>query len=160
MSRVKRILVGLILLAGLLVLGALGVRWYGAAQYDSGHAAAVAERAERDKKAVLARTEENSVLAVHQGDINLKITETKHEEMQPVRERIVTQRVYVGSAICGPTASAEAEIPAGSDEANPPARLVQSDIERDIVALKLAVEEDLATGRACQAAAREHELVP
>lgn len=160
MSRLERILVGLIVLAGLLVLGALGVRWYGAGQYAAGHAAAVDARAAADSLAVLRRTEENSVLAVSQGAINLKITEAKHEEMQPVRERIVTQRVYVGSAICGPSAAPDTEVPASGNETNPPGRLVRPDVERDLVALKLAVEEDLATGRACQAAANEHGLVP
>ena len=160
MSRLERILVGLIVLAGLLVLAALGVRWYGARQFDAGHAAAVGERAAADSIAVLRRTEENSVLVASQGAINLKITETKHEEMQPVRERIVTQRVYVGSGICGPAAAPDAEVPTRSDEANPLGRLVRSDVERDLVALKLAVEEDLATGRACQVAAREHGLTP
>jgi hypothetical protein len=159
-SRLERILVGLILLAGLVVLGALGVRWYGTAQFAAGHAAAVDERTAADAVAVLRRTEENSVLAAHQGAINLKITETKNEEMQPVRERIVTQRVYVGSAICGPAGAADTEVSAGGDETNPPGRLVRPDVERDIVALKLAIEDDLATGRACQASAQEHGLVP
>jgi hypothetical protein len=34
------------------------------------------------------------------------------------------------------------------------------DVERDLVALKLAVEEDLATGRACQAFLQKNGLVP
>ncbi|MET0983544.1 MAG: hypothetical protein ABWY02_15670 [Telluria sp.] len=160
MSRVERILFGLILLAGLLVLGTLGVRWYGARQFAAGHAAAVGERAEADAVAVLRRTEENSVLVASQGAINLRITEAKNEEMQPVRERIVTQRVYVGSAICGPAAAPDAESAAGSDGADPPGRLVREDAERDLVTLKLAVEEDLAIGRACQAFLRENGLVP
>lgn len=160
MSRLERILVGLIVLAGLLVLGALGVRWYGARQFAAGHAAAVGERAAADALAVLRRTQENSVLAVAQGAINLKITEAKNEEMQPVRERIVTQRVYVGSAICGPASAPDAESAASGDSADSRGRLVREDAERDLVALKLAVEEDLATGRACQAFVRENGMVP
>lgn len=42
MSRVERILGGLIVLAGLLVAGTLGVRWYGVVQYQAGRTAAVA----------------------------------------------------------------------------------------------------------------------
>jgi len=159
-SRVERILASVIVLAGLLVLAAVGVRWYGAHKYSAGHAAAVSERAAADSLAVLRRTEENVVSAAAQGAINLKITEAKHEEMQPVRERIVTQRVYVGSAVCGPSGAPDAQSPAGGDGTNSPGRLVRSDAERDLVALKLAVEEDLATGRACQAFLRENELVP
>ncbi len=160
MSRVERILAGLIVLTGLLVVGTLGVRWYGAVQYQAGRTAAVEERAAADARAVLLRTQENAVLAQHQGETNLKITETKHEEMQPVRERIVVERVRVGAAICGPAAAPDAESASGGDGVDPPGRLVREDAERDIVALKLAVEEDLATGRACQAFLRENGLVP
>jgi hypothetical protein len=160
MSRFERFVAGALLLVCLVVFTALCVRQYSAARYRAGYDAAVAERAAADAVAVLRRTEENVVTAARQGDINLKITETKHEELAPVRERIVTQRVYVGSAICGPAAPAETEIPNGGDEAHSPGRLVRQDAERDIVALKLAVEEHLATARACQAAAREHGLVP
>jgi hypothetical protein len=160
MRRAERILIGLIVLASLLVLGTLGVLWYGAAQHQAEYQAAVDERAPRDALAVLRRTEENSALVASEGTINLKITEAKHEELAPVRERIVTQRVYVGSAICGPAAPAKAESPVGGDSTDSPGRLVRSDAERDLVALKLAVEEDLATGRACQAFLREDGMVP
>lgn len=160
MSRVERILVGLIVLAGLLVVGAVGVRWYGAHQYRAGRDAAIEERAAADARAVLLRTQENAVLAQRQGETNLKITEAKHEELAPVRERIVVERVRVGAAICGPAAAPDAESAAGGDGADPPGRVVREDAERDLVALKLAVEEDLATGRACQAFLRENGLVP
>lgn len=160
MSRAERILASLIVLAGLLVVGALGVRWYGASQYDAGHAAAVDERAAADALAVLRRTEENTALAQHQGATNLKITEVRYEELAPVRERIVVERVRVGTAICGPAAATDTESAAGGDSAYPSGRLVREDVERDLVALKLAVEEDLATGRACQAFLRENGLVP
>ena len=160
MSRVERILVGLIALAGLLVVSVIGVRWYGADQYQAGRIAAVEERAAADARAVLLRTQENAVLAQRQGETNLKITEAKHEELAPVRERIVVERVRVGAAICGPAAAPDAESAAGGDSADPPGRLVREDAERDLVALKLAVEEDLATGRACQAFLRENGMVP
>jgi len=160
MSRVEGILAGLIVLAGLLVVGALGMRWYGAAQFQAGRTAAIKERAAADARAILHRTEENAVLAQRQGETNLKITEAKHEELAPVRERIVVERVRVGAAICGPAAAPDAESTAGGDGADPPGRLVREDAERDIVALKLAVEEDLATGRACQAFLRENGMVP
>jgi len=80
----------------------------------------------------------------------------------PVRERIVTHRVYIGSAVCcdRPATLAETEGTGGGVEANPPGRLVRPDVERDLVALQLAVEEDLATGRACQATLRENGMVP
>lgn len=139
-----------------------GARHYGAERFEAGRQAAIAERAQADKKAVLARTEKNTAEAVRQVASNTTITEKKHEEIQPVRERIVTRRVYVGSAVCNtrPAATTETEGPVGGDGADPSGRLVRPDVERDLVALKLAVEEDLATGRACQAVLKDEGIVP
>lgn len=161
MSRFEWLLAG-VALAVLLTVGAwFGIRHYGAERYDAGHAAAVAERGAQDAVAVLNRTTENATTAAAQAQTNSIITEAKNEELNPVRERIVTQRVYVGSALCdGAATSAKAESPAGSDGANSSGRLVRQDVERDIVALKLTVEEDLATGRACQAFLEKNGLVP
>lgn len=160
MSRVERILGGLIVLAGLLVVGALGVRWYGAHQYQAGHDAAVEARAAADARAVLLRTKENAVLVQHQGETNLKITEVKNEELAPVRERIVVERVRVGAAICGPAAATETEGAGGGNEADPAGRLVSPEAEGRVRKLELEVEEHLATARACQATLRENGMAP
>jgi hypothetical protein len=162
MNRIGSLLIGLVL-AALLVAGAgFYVRLYGAERYDAGYAAAIEVRAQADAAAVLKRTRENATRAGDQAASNATITEKKHEEIQPIRERIVTRRVYVGSALCGdrPPALAEAESARSSDEADPPGRLVRPDAERDIRALKLQVEEDLATGRACQAVLKDEGMVP
>jgi prophage endopeptidase len=162
MKELDRLLIGCILVVGALFASVLGVKHYGAERYTAGHAAAIAERAQADAKAVSKRLADNSTLAAKQVASNATITEEKHEEIQPVRERIVTRRVYVGSAICGdgPTAPAEAQGAASSDGTDSPGRLVRPDVERDLVALKLAVEEDLATGRACQAVLKSEGMVP
>ncbi|SDC64951.1 hypothetical protein SAMN05428966_10242 [Massilia sp. PDC64] len=162
MTALERLLVSVVAAVVLLAVGTLGVRAYGAHRYNAGRAAAIEERAQTDAAAVLKRTRENAATATHQAVSNATITEKKHEEIQPVRERIVTRRVYVGSALCGdrPAATTEAESTAGSDSADSPGRLVRRDVERDLVALKLAVEEDLATGRACQAVLKDEGMVP
>ncbi|MCC2962171.1 hypothetical protein LK540_17225 [Massilia sp. IC2-278] len=160
MSRLETFLMSVIGLVGLLTVAVIGVRWYGDMQYHAGRTDAVEERAAADAFAVLRRTEENVVLAQSQGAAYLKITETKNEELAPVRERIVTQRVYVGSAICGPAPTTEDAGADSGDETNPARRLVREDAERDIRALKVEVEEHLATGRACQAVLREYGLAP
>ena len=160
MSRLESILISVIGLVGMLTVAVIGVRWYGDMQYQAGRTEAAEERAAADALAILRRTEENVVQAQSQGAAYLKITEVKNEEMAPVRERIVTQRVYVGSAICGPATTTEDVGADSGDKANPARRLVREDAQRDLVALKLAVEEDLATGRACQAFLRENGLVP
>lgn len=152
MIRLEQLLVSVLVLA-LLVAGSwFGLQRYGAARFAAGQADAIAARTRADAAAVRVRTEKNAAEAVRQVASNATITEKKHDEVQPVRERIVAQRVYVGSAVCGdrPATATEAEGAAGSDGANPSGRLVRPDVERDLIALKLAVEEDLATGRACQ----------
>ncbi|MFC5550713.1 hypothetical protein [Massilia aerilata] len=162
MSRLKQFLIATLAALALAAGARLAVEHYGAARFEAGRADAIAERAAADALAVLTRTQENGVKAAQQALDNLTITEKKHEELQPVRERIVTQRVYVGAALCGdrPAAATEAEGAGRGDDADSPGRLVRQDAERDIVALKLAVEEDLATGRACQAFVRDNGLTP
>lgn len=161
MTAPDRWFIGMIVSVALLVAGWFGVMAYGAHCYDAGRAAAVADRAAQDAVAVLNRTKENATTAASQAQTNSIVTKVKNEELAPVRERIVTQRVYVGSAICdGPSAAPQAESTAGGDSTNPPGRLVRPDVERDLVALKMAVEEDLATGRACQAFIEKNGLVP
>ena len=162
MSRLQILLLGVLAAIAIAAGAWVGVDYYGNVRYDAGHDAAIAERAKADAAAVLKRTRENTATAAQQVASNATITEKKHEEIQPVRERIVTRRVYVGSALCGdrPAATAETEGAAGSDSANSPGRLVRPDVERDLVALKLAVEEDLATGRACQAVLKDEGMVP
>lgn len=162
MSALERLLAAVILGLALLLGGAWWVHHYGAERFAAGQAAAIAERAAADAEATRKRTETNATEAVRQVVSNATITEKKHEEIAPVRERIVTQRVYVGTAVCGdrPADAPQAEGAAGGDSADPPGRLVRADVERDLVALKLAVEEDLATGRACQRVLHENGMVP
>ncbi|MES2346115.1 MAG: hypothetical protein V4641_00960 [Pseudomonadota bacterium] len=128
--------------------------------YHEGYDQAVTDRAAADLKAITTRTKENADMAVKQDATNAKIEKAKNEELAPVRDRIVTRRVYVGTGVCGPAAPAKTEDAASSNSGDSPGRLVRSDVERDIVALKLKVEEALATGRACQAFGKENGFIP
>jgi len=143
-----------------LVLALFGVGYLAGYRHEhAAWAADVAKRNAAESAAILARNAENAKLAAQQSATNSSITKVKNEELTPVRERIVTKRVYVGSSICsGPSAATEAQGAPSSDGTNPSGRLVRPDIERDIVALKLKVEEDLATARACQAFIRENGM--
>ena len=161
MNRLDNLLIGICALLVLLAACWFGVHHYGTEKYEAGHAAAVSERAAQDAVAVLKRTSENATTAAIQAQTNSIVTKVKNEELATVRERIITQRVYVGSAICdGPTSPAKADDATSSDGANPPGRLVRQDVDRDIRALKLAVEEDLATGRACQEWGKKNGFAP
>lgn len=133
---------------------------YRAHVYQAGYDAAVSERAAADALAALRRTESNTVEAARQGIINLKITETKHEELAPVVQRIYVDRVRVGAGTCGAAAATETEDAGSGGGANPTGRLVREDVERDTRALEEAVERHLATGRSCQAWGAENGFVP
>lgn len=64
MTRIERLLISTIVLAGLLVLGVLGVRWYGAAQHQAGYDAAVADgKAQYDRDVAAARKTESDLRA-------------------------------------------------------------------------------------------------
>lgn len=121
-----------------------------------GFARATTERAARDASAVSHRVQDNAALSIKQDSINTILTKAKNEELAPVVQRIYVDRVRVGAGSCGPAATTKAEDAAGSNGANPPDRLVRDDVERDTRALTEAVEQDLATGRACQAWGREN----
>lgn len=147
--------------AAVLVAALAGAHLYCVnAAFDAGHKAAVDQRAARDGAAILTRVQENQVVAFKQDAINAVLTKVKNEELAPVARRIAAERVRVGPAICGPATAPQTEDAAGSDGSDPPGRPVRADIERDLRALKLAVEQDLATGRACQAWGRKNGFVP
>ena len=110
--------------------------------------------------AMTQRIQKNTTVAERQAATNTTITKANNEELAPVVQRIYVDRVRVGAGSCGPAAPAEAAGTGGSDGADPSGRLVREDVERDTRALTEAVEQDLATGRACQAFIRENGLAP
>lgn len=144
----------------LLVAGLVGVDVWRVHEADkAGFDRAITERAARDAVSVVTRIQENATAAAHNSDINKYLTKDQDEKLTPVITRIVTERVRVGEAICGSAASAKTDDARSGHEADSPGRLVRGDIERDLIALKIAVEKDLATGRTCQAWGREHGFV-
>ena len=117
-------------------------------------------RATATNRAMIKKIQDNTAVAAQQAATNTTITKVKNEELAPVVQRIYVDRVRVGTGSCGPAAASEAASTGSSDGANPPGRLVREDVERDTRALTEAVEQDLATGRACQAFIRENGLAP
>ncbi|WP_449406008.1 hypothetical protein [Massilia phosphatilytica] len=163
MTPLNRWLIGLIVSAGLLVCGWLGVLAYGAHRYSAGHAAAVDERARADAAAVMKRTGENAAQAARQDETNSTITKEKDDEIADLRRRLAaTPRLRVGPSICPdrPAAPDQAKSSTGGDSADPSAGLVSSRADADFKQLIEAVEQDLATGRACQAFIEKNGLVP
>lgn len=153
-----------IALAVLLAVGAwFGIHHYGAERYEAGRAAAIEERAQADAAAVLERTRANAAQVAHQDESNSTITKEKDDEIADLRRRLAAApRLRVGPSVCPdrPAATAQAESPAGGDSADPSAGLVSSRADTDFKQLIEAVEQDLATGRACQAFVEKNGLVP
>lgn len=120
--------------------------------------AAEGTRAQAVTTAVLARVSANQQEAQRQVAINKSITEEKDHEIAALTTRLASAgRLRVGPAICGrPAAPTETSGPAGSDGTDSSGRLVREDVDRDLKALILAVESDLAAGRACQAFILKH----
>jgi len=112
-----------------------------------------AERAEAEKRAIVARAKENEQLARQREIDRQRIEKAHHDELAKVRADIArAPGLRVGPGICaGFASSTEAKGTSGSDGADSRTRLVREDIRRDIDALKLRVEEAFAAGRACQA---------
>lgn len=83
-----------------------------------------------------------------------KANQEKHDaELNEMRNRIIAaQRVRVGTAICSqrPTAASKTEGPQVGTTADTRAVVVRDDIDRDIRALMIRVEEGFAAGRSCQ----------
>lgn len=147
-------------LAALLVAAGVGIVYAHSAGDQAGIERATSERAARDAIAIVARVRDNAVLSIKQDKINQIITRTKNEEIAPVVQRIYVDRVRVGTGTCGPASSATTDGASVSDASDPPGRLVRDDVEGDTRALTEAVEQDLATGRACQAFVRENGMAP
>lgn len=163
MTALERWIAGLIVAAALVGLGGLAVHAYGAHRFDAGRADAIEERAQADAAAVLRRTQDNAALAAHQSEGNLAITKEKDDEIADLRRRLAAApRLRVGPSVCPdrPAAPANAESPAGGDRADPSAGLVSARADADFKQLIEAVEQDLATGRACQAFVEKNGMVP
>lgn len=124
--------------------------------WHAGYDQAVSDRAGRDLVAVVTRVADNAVAAVKNESVNAVITKVKDETLTPVVRTIYVDRVRVGPGTCGPTAPAKADGPGSSDSPDTSGRLVSQRTEEDIRALTVAVEEDLATGRACQGFLKAH----
>jgi hypothetical protein len=149
-----RFLTRLAIAAVLVVAAWFGLRHYGAEQYKAGYYAGVNAGAQAAAKAVIKRTKENVAVATKQATDNASITKEKDDEIAALRARLAAApRMRVGPSICPdrPTAATQAQGPAGGDGADPSTGLVSGRADADFKQLIEAVEQDLATGRACQA---------
>lgn len=112
-----------------------------------------AARAKAEELAIAGRNAKNAQEKEKQDQINQTITEKYNDELTKVRNDLaIAKRVRVGTAICGArsTGPSEAKNAEGSTPADTRAIVVRDDIDRDLRALMIRVEEGFAAGRACQ----------
>ncbi|MFC3111053.1 hypothetical protein ACFOFO_24390, partial [Undibacterium arcticum] len=119
-----------------------------------------AVRVQADNAAILSRVKNNERVAEQQHLDNDNITKVHDEELSTVRTALAhSERLRIGTALCGGSAGVTQTAGAGSgDAADPGGRLVREDVGRDLDALKLKMEETAATGRACQSFARANGM--
>lgn len=115
-------------------------------------------RKNAEDAATAKRLADNAIEKAKQDATNKTITE-KYNEINSLRNELAaSKRVRVGTAICS-QGSASLTKASGTEGSNVPdtgARVVREDVERDIRALMIQVEESFATGRACQSFIREN----
>lgn len=118
--------------------------------WQRGYDTAIRERTASDAVAVVAKLNDNVAVTLAASETNTVIERMNREELEPVVERIYVDRVRVGKALCPAAPATESESASGGDGGDSTGRLVREDVERDIRALKVRVEEGFAAGRACQ----------
>jgi len=127
--------------------------------WQRGFDTATRERAARDAVAVIVKLQDNVAVTASTAETNTIIERVRNEELKPIVHRIATERVRVGKAICPDATTTKSESTGSSDSGDSAGRLVRADVERDIKALTLRVEEGFATGRACQARLKAEGLM-
>jgi hypothetical protein len=107
------------------------------------------------------RREDNRALAAKQLLDSFNIQRKHDEEVSTARLAAARgERMRIGAALCPASGSAEAGGAGSSNGTDTGARLVSDDIDRDIRALEIRVEEAFAAGRAAQAFIRSNGLAP
>lgn len=138
----------------LLVLGFASGWWLGAGRMEGKWSASKAAMAQAQDAAIIQRVTENQALIDKNAADNAAITKAKNEEIAAVRSSLAIS-LRRGAGICARPASAPEVAATGSgDAADTASGVFRSDIQRDIGASLMEMEEVAATGRACQSYVR------
>lgn len=138
----------------LLLLGFSAGWWLGAGRVQGKWDASRATIAEAQDKAIIQRVTENQALIDKYAADNAAITKAKNEEIAAVRSSLAVS-LRRGTGICAGSASApEVAATRSSDAASATSGAFRDDIQRDIGAALMEMEEVAATARACQSFVR------
>lgn len=121
-----------------------------------------ANRANAEKSAVLARASENLEIFRRQELDNQKITKDHDDELTKVRADLSrSERMRIGSALCGRSAGSTETASSGSGNATDTAgRVLSPEMDGIFKSLILEMEQAAATGRACQAFVTSNGMAP
>lgn len=134
----------------LLMAGFASGWWLGAVRMEGKWNASKAAMAQAQDAAIIQRVTENQALIDKYAADNAAITKAKNEEIAAVRSSLAVS-LRRGAGICARPASApEAPTTGSSDAADPASWAFREDIQRDIGAALMEMEEVAATARACQ----------
>lgn len=134
----------------LLLLGFAAGWWLGSGRMEGKWNAEKAAITQSQDAAIIQRVTENQALIDKYASDNAAITKAKNEEIAAVRSSL-TVSLRRGAGICaGPARAPEVAATGGGNEANPASGAFRDDIQRDIRAALMEMEEVAATGRACQ----------
>ena len=127
------------------------------AKWDAGTIAI----ATAEKAAVLKRVADNAKLEAQQTAYNASITKEHDDEINLVRRNLAAERLRRGPGICARPASTpitkSTDIGNAADTAGGAFR---GDLDRDIRAAMMQMEEVAATGRACQKFVTDNGMSP
>jgi hypothetical protein len=145
----------------LAVVALLGAELHGRHAVQVKWNAAIATEKAANDLLVDKRREDNRALAAKQLLDSANIQRKHDEEIATARLAAARrERVRIGTALCPVAGPTEAGGAGGGDGADSGARLVREDIDRDIRALEVRVEEAFAAGRAAQALIRTIGFAP
>ncbi len=139
----------------------IAANWQGRSAVRQEWKEADAKRLADENTAVEVRNESNRLLAKAQAATNARISNAHQNEITRVRAAVASApRLRIGPALCNRSASpAEASVSSRSNGTDTASRVLSAEMDGIFRALVLETESVAATGRACQAAAREHGFV-
>ncbi|MFC3110729.1 hypothetical protein ACFOFO_22720, partial [Undibacterium arcticum] len=121
-----------------------------------------AERMQADNAAILSRVKNNERVAEQQHIDNANITKVHDEELSTVRTALArSERLRIGTALCGGSAGVTQTAGAGSGAATDPgSRVLSTEMDGSVKSLIFEMEEVAATGRSAQAFIRANGMAP
>ena len=144
------------------VLFLLGSHWYAYHAGDrNGTNALKVASLQASNKLLASRAAENKAETDKQLKINSTVQKAHDDELAQVRANLATaKRLRIGTAICPSAGQANAKSTTSGNAADTGGGEFRADMDRDIRAAMMRMEEAAATGRACQKFVTDNGMAP